>query len=60
MMAHDELISNEQDCSVPQLIAMYNDAVDLIWSLRDEIRGLEQELELYQQTVDELIDQMYG
>ncbi len=60
MIEHDEMISAGQGFTVPQLIEMYNDAVELIWSLRDEIRDLKDDLESYQQAADELIDQLYG
>lgn len=60
MMEHDEMISAEHGYTVPQLIEMYNDAVELIWCLQDEIRELNEELESYQQVADKLIDQLYG
>lgn len=60
MMEHDEMISADHGFTNSQLIEMYNDAVELIWSLRDEIRDLNKELESYQQAADELIDQLYG
>lgn len=59
-MEHDEFISAEHGYTVPQLIEMYNDAVELIWNLRDEICELNEELESYQQAADELIDRLYG
>lgn len=60
MMEHDEFISAEHGYTVPQLIEMCNDAVELIWNLQDEICELNEELESYQQAADELIDQLYG
>lgn len=60
MMEHNEMISAEHGFTVPQLIEMYNDAVELIWSLRDEISDLKEVLGSYQQAADELIDQLYG
>lgn len=60
MMEHDEMISAEHGFTNSQLIEMYNDAVVLIWSLKDEIRDLKEDMESYQQAADELIDQLYG
>lgn len=60
MIEHDEMLSGSESYTIQQLIELYNDAVELIWLLRERIAELETDLEQYQQAVDELPDQLYG
>ena len=54
------MISLEQGYTAEQLIAMYNDAVELIWDLRERLQQTRDELDLFEQAYEEVSNQLYG
>ena len=59
-MDHDDMISLEQGYTVEQLIDMYNDAVELIWVLREKLQETKDDLELFEQAYEEVSNKLYG
>ena len=59
-MDHDDMISLEQGYTVEQLIDMYNDAVELIWALREKLQETKDDLELFEQAYEEVSNKLYG
>jgi hypothetical protein len=59
-MEHDDMISLEQGYTVEQLIDMYNDAVELIWALREKLQETKDDLELFEQAYEEVSNKLYG
>ena len=59
-MEHDDMISLEQGYTVEQLIDMYNDAVELIWVLREKLQETKDDLELFEQAYEEVSNKLYG
>jgi hypothetical protein len=54
------MISLEQGYTVEQLIDMYNDAVELIWALREKLQETKDDLELFEQAYEEVSNKLYG
>lgn len=57
-----KLITNEEAgaLSVPQLIEMYNDAVETIWYLQKRLNELSEENDALWDDYEDLADHLYG
>ena len=60
MRKHDDMISLEDGCTVEDLVDLYNDAVELIWNLKERLHVTREFLDMFIDAYEEVCDKLYG
>ena len=60
MRKHDDMISLEDGYTVEDLVDLYNDAVELIWNLKERLHVTREFLDMFIKAYEEVYDKLYG